>query len=80
MKRCWVPHDTRDNLVDFVNAWADKTEIPVCRFLGWIGLGVMGASMAGHLLEAGYEMCLTTRAGSSRLPAGPPRTWPFGPA
>jgi putative transposase len=39
LKRCWVPHDTRDNLVDFVNAWADKTEIPVCRFLGWIGLG-----------------------------------------
>ena len=34
-----MPHDTRDNLVDFVNAWADKTEIPVCRFLGWIGLG-----------------------------------------
>jgi putative transposase len=31
--------DTRDNLVDFVNAWADKTEIPACRFLGWIGLG-----------------------------------------
>jgi putative transposase len=34
-----VLHDTRDNLVDFVNAWADKTEIPVCCFLGWIGLG-----------------------------------------
>lgn len=34
-----MPHDTRDHLVDFVNAWADKTEIPVCRFLGWIGLG-----------------------------------------
>jgi putative transposase len=34
-----VPHDTRDNLVDFINAWADKTDIPVCRFLGWVGLG-----------------------------------------
>jgi putative transposase len=34
-----VPHDTRDHLVDFVNAWAKKTEIPVCHFLGWIGLG-----------------------------------------
>jgi putative transposase len=31
--------DIRDNLVDFVNAWAEKTEIPVCRLLGWIGLG-----------------------------------------
>jgi 3-hydroxyisobutyrate dehydrogenase len=30
--------------------------------IGWIGLGVMGASMAGHLLEAGYELCLTTRS------------------
>ena len=34
-----MPHDTRDNLVDFVNAWAEKTELPVCRLLGWIGLG-----------------------------------------
>jgi transposase InsO family protein len=34
-----VPHDTRDNLVDFVNTWAEKTELPVCRLLGWIGLG-----------------------------------------
>jgi putative transposase len=31
--------DIRDNLVDFVNAWAEKTEIAACRFLGWIGLG-----------------------------------------
>jgi putative transposase len=34
-----VPHDTRDAIVDFVNTWADKTDIPVCRFLGWVGLG-----------------------------------------
>jgi len=25
--------------VDFVRSWADKTEIPVCRFLPWIGIG-----------------------------------------
>ena len=25
--------------VDFVRAWADKTDIPVCRFLPWIGIG-----------------------------------------
>ena len=36
---CWVPHDTRDQVVDFVRAWADKTDIPVCRFLPWIGVG-----------------------------------------
>jgi putative transposase len=34
-----VPHDTRDTIVDFVNTWAGKTDIPVCRFLGWAGLG-----------------------------------------
>jgi 3-hydroxyisobutyrate dehydrogenase-like beta-hydroxyacid dehydrogenase len=25
--------------------------------LGFIGLGVMGSSMAGHLLKAGYTVC-----------------------
>jgi transposase InsO family protein len=34
-----VPHDTRDGIVDFVRSWADKTEIPVARFLPWVGVG-----------------------------------------
>ena len=34
-----MPHDSRDQLVDFVRVWSDKTEIPVCRFLPWIGIG-----------------------------------------
>jgi len=34
-----VPHDCRDALVDFVRSWSDKTEIPVARFLPWIGIG-----------------------------------------
>ncbi len=38
MTRCWVPHDTRDQLVDFVRSWSDKTEIPMNRFLPWIGI------------------------------------------
>ncbi|HEY8526587.1 MAG TPA: NAD(P)-dependent oxidoreductase [Acidimicrobiales bacterium] len=29
--------------------------------VGWIGTGVMGASMAGHLLAQGYETTVTTR-------------------
>ncbi len=33
----------------------DKTRI------GWVGTGVMGRSMCGHLLEAGYEMTIFTR-------------------
>jgi putative transposase len=35
----WVPHDTRDTIVDFVRTWSDKTDIPVCRFLPWVGIG-----------------------------------------
>ena len=34
-----MPHDTRDQLVDFVRSWSDKTEIPLGRFVGWIGVG-----------------------------------------
>lgn len=29
--------------------------------IGWIGLGVMGGSMCGHLLEAGYQCTVFTR-------------------
>jgi putative transposase len=34
-----VPHDTRDQIVDFVRSWSDKTDIPVARFLPWVGIG-----------------------------------------
>ena len=34
----WVPHDTRDQIVDFVNRWSSKTGIAVLSFLVWIGL------------------------------------------
>jgi putative transposase len=39
LNRCWVAHDTRDHIVDFVRSWSDKTEIPMARFLPWIGIG-----------------------------------------
>ena len=29
--------------------------------VGWIGIGVMGRSMCGHLLKAGHRVCLFTR-------------------
>jgi hypothetical protein len=32
----WVPHDTRDQIVDFVRRWSDKTEIGAGRFIGWL--------------------------------------------
>ena len=38
--------------------------------VGWIGLGVMGASMCAHLQRAGYAMTVHTRTRSR----GHPRT------
>lgn len=36
LTRCWLPHDTRDQIVDFVRSWSDKTDIPVARFVPWL--------------------------------------------
>jgi len=36
--------------------------------IGWIGTGVMGASMCGHLLEAGYDATVTTRTRAKAEP------------
>lgn len=33
-----MPHDTRDQIVDFVRSWSDKTDIPVARFTPWLGI------------------------------------------
>ena len=38
MKGVWVPHDTRDQIVDFVNRWSGKTGLAVLSFLLWLGL------------------------------------------
>jgi putative transposase len=33
-----VPHDVRDQAVDFVRRWSEKTEIGVGRFIHWLGV------------------------------------------
>ncbi len=33
-----MPHDLRDQIVDFVRRWSEKTEISVGRFIGWLGI------------------------------------------
>ena len=38
LTKLWVPHDTRDSIVDFVRHWSGRTEIPVRRFVGWLGV------------------------------------------
>ena len=36
LKRDWVPHDMRDQVVDFVRRWRERTEIaPADSLLGW---------------------------------------------
>jgi len=34
----WVPHDVRDQVVDFVRRWSEKTEIGTGRFNHWLGV------------------------------------------
>lgn len=34
---------------------------PTSTRIGWVGTGVMGASMCGHLLEAGYQVTVNNR-------------------
>src|ERR1017187_1857303 len=34
----WVPHDVRDQVVDFVRHWSEKTEIGVGGFVHWLGV------------------------------------------
>ena len=38
MTGAWVPHDTRDAIVDFVRAFAAKTELSTVRVVGWLGV------------------------------------------
>jgi transposase InsO family protein len=35
----WVAPDIRDQVVDFVRRWSEKTEIAVCRFIAWLEIG-----------------------------------------
>jgi putative transposase len=39
LKDAWTPHDIRDQVIDFVNRWSEKTELPAKRFVAWIGIG-----------------------------------------
>jgi hypothetical protein len=34
----WVPHDTRDAVVDFCKPWSLKTEIPLKRYISWLSV------------------------------------------
>ena len=38
MTKVWVPHDTRDSVIDFINHWTERTDIPATQLVKWIGL------------------------------------------
>jgi len=35
----WAPHDTRDEVMDFVKRWKAKADLPASRFIRWLGIG-----------------------------------------
>ena len=42
-------------------------EVNTMKKIAWIGTGVMGSAMAQHLLDAGYDVSITTRTKSKAL-------------
>ena len=47
---------------------AQRPIVPGGARLGWVGLGVMGASMARHLMAAGFDLTVSTRTRASAEP------------
>ncbi len=38
MKSRWAPHDLRDQVVDYVRQWTEKTGLPSQRLIRWLGI------------------------------------------
>jgi putative transposase len=38
LKGQWTPHDTRNQVIDFVRRWSRETEITECSFVLWLGM------------------------------------------
>jgi len=38
LKAGWVPHDIRDQVVDFMNRWSKRAELGLTRMVGWLGV------------------------------------------
>ena len=39
MKGSWTSHDVRDEVVDYVHYWSERTDIPMTHLVDWIALG-----------------------------------------
>ena len=44
----WVPHDTRDEIVDFVRRWSERTGIGAGRFIGWLNITAKKTTTRGN--------------------------------
>jgi transposase InsO family protein len=62
LKGVWVPHDTRDAIVDFVRRWSDQTGLVVASFLRWIGI----ATSKWHSWKVRYGKANEHNAGIPR--------------
>jgi len=68
----WVPHDVRDQVVDFVRRWSEETEISAGRFILWLGARASkfstGESATGASMNttAGFPVISGCRRGRSR--------------
>ncbi len=38
LRKQWVAHDVRDEVIDFVNRWQEATEMPITRFVAWLAI------------------------------------------
>jgi len=51
-----------------VSTLNEQPTSPVTTAVGWIGTGVMGSSMCGHLIDAGYPVTVHTRTREKAAP------------
>ena len=61
----WVPHDTRDEVVDYVNRWSKQAEVFKCRLLAWVA-----GRQVPRLAEALRQGQRAQRPGAPRSLAG----------
>ena len=57
-KRVWAPPDMRDQLVDFVRRWSEKTEIGAVRFIGWLEVTPASSTTGGSATAASTNTTL----------------------
>ena len=68
----WVPHDVRDQVVDFVRRWSEDTEIGAGRFVGWLGVRAASSTIGENATAAststtvGFPGTFGWRSGRSR--------------